>query len=108
MAAPDEAVQLPAPLDEEGGVGHVLGERVLEHVGQLGEAAALVDQLERAELPEEVVGPLPDLGQAVDQAPGELAPDHRGELERRLGASAQPVDAGRDHVLDRSGTVDLR
>ena len=46
----DQAVQLLAPLDEERGVGHVLGQRVLEHVGQLGVEAALVDQLERREL----------------------------------------------------------
>ena len=104
---PDESVQLPASLHEEGGVGHVLGQRVLEHVRQLGEAPALVDQLERGELAEEVLGPLPDPGEAVHEATGELPSDHRRELERPLGRLRQPVDARGDHVLDGGGNVDL-
>ena len=95
-------MQLPAPLDEEGVVGHVLGERVLEHVGQLGEEPALEDQLERGELPEEVVTALPDLREALHQTPRELTADHRGELERSLGGLGEAVDAGGDHVLDRA------
>ena len=48
----DEAVQLLAPLHEERVVGHVMGEGVLEHIGQLREERLFVDQLDRLELSE--------------------------------------------------------
>ena len=56
-----ESVELAAPLHEQRGVGHVLGQRVLERVGQLGKPAPLVDELERAQLAQRAVGTLPDL-----------------------------------------------
>jgi hypothetical protein len=100
-------VQLLAPLHEEGRVRHVLGQGVLEHVRELGEAPALEDQLERGELAQEVLGPLPDLGEAVHEPPGELAPDHGRELERPLGRLRESVDTRGDHVLDGAGNVHL-
>ena len=100
-------MELAAPLHQERGIGHVLGEGVLEHVGQLGEEPALVDQLERGQLAQEPVGPLADLGEAVDEAAREFATDDRGELERALGGLGQTVDPRGDDVLDRARNGDL-
>ena len=98
----DESVQLAAPLDEQRGVGDVLGQRVLEHVGQLGEHAAARGSARARSARAGSRRCAPELGEAVDKAPGELAADHRGELERALGRLGEPVDARGDHVLDRS------
>ncbi len=46
----DAAVERAPPAREHALVGHVVRERVLEHVGELGVAGLLVDQLERAQL----------------------------------------------------------
>jgi hypothetical protein len=103
----DALVQLLAPLDEERGIGHVLRERMLEHVGQLGEAPALEDQLQRGQLAQALLGALADLGEPVDQSAGELAPDRRRELERPLGRLGEAVDARSNHVLDGARHRDL-
>ena len=47
---PDGAVQLDAALPQHAVVRHVVRQRVLEHVGELGMRRLLVDQLERAQL----------------------------------------------------------
>src|SRR6266508_2263837 len=58
------------------------------------------EELQRRELAQEVLVPIAELGQVVDEAPRELAPDHGGQLQRALGGVRQPVDAGRDHVRE--------
>jgi hypothetical protein len=105
--ATDQPVQVLAPLHEQRVVGDVLRERVLEHVRQLGVETSLVDQLERGQLAEELLGALADLREAIDEAPRELAADHRGELERPLRRLLQAVDARGDDVVDRAGDRQL-
>jgi hypothetical protein len=46
----DDAVERPAPLEEQRGVGHVVGEGMLEGVREIGEQAALVEELRRLEM----------------------------------------------------------
>ena len=48
--APDHPVQLFPPLNEQTFVGNIVREGVLEHVGELGNARLLIDELERAQL----------------------------------------------------------
>jgi len=43
---PDQPVELLPALDEERVVRHFVGERVLEHVGELGKQGLLVDELD--------------------------------------------------------------
>jgi hypothetical protein len=43
----DASVQRPPPLVEEAAVGHLVGERVLESVLEIGEQRRLVQQLRR-------------------------------------------------------------
>ena len=62
------------PLHEHRVVGDVVGQRVLEHVGELGEERLLVDQLERLELAQEVFRSTADIGDPLEQATGELRP----------------------------------
>ena len=40
---PDQAVQVLPPLTQQCPVGDVLGQRMLEHIGQFGEISLLVD-----------------------------------------------------------------
>ena len=102
-----DAVQGSAPLHEQGGVGHVMGQGVLEHVGQLGEVGLLVNQLQRFELGQQLVHLRLDVRDAIQQPHRELAADDGGELDGFLGLALQPVDAAEDHLLDGVGHPDL-
>jgi hypothetical protein len=82
-------------------------EGMLEHVSQLWEKTLLVDKLNRFQVSEKLLGPPPDLCQPVDQPPGKLPADDRGELQRLLRRFRQTVNAGHDDVLDRVWDKDL-
>src|SRR5262249_26392569 len=79
----------------------VLGERMLEAVHQLGFVCAREDKVEAMQIPEmssyELVF---DLEDARDQRDAEASPYHCRALERLLERIRDPVDAGRDDVVD--------
>ena len=84
-----------------------MGQRVLEHVGQLGEEGLFIDQLDGLQLGQEVLGPPVQVGDAIEESPRELAADDGRELQRLLRRVGQPIDARHDDVLDRVGDDDL-
>jgi hypothetical protein len=84
-----------------------VGDEVLEHVGQLGEEGLLIDQLDGLEVAKEPLGLAADVGDPVEQASRELAPDDRGQLKALLGCLVEPVDPRGDHVLNRLWDHDL-
>ena len=71
----DHAMEIFSPLHQKRVVRDLVSESVLEHVGQLGEEALLVDELDRFELSQKLFGSLPDLSQAVHQPAGKLPAD---------------------------------
>jgi hypothetical protein len=89
-AESDATMQLPWPLGEQRVVHHVLRHGVSEHVGQLGEQALFVDQLEGFERLQELLGSPGMFPQSVDQPMRELPADDRGELQRALRTVLQP------------------
>ena len=93
-------MQLLPPPYQQGVVGHVLDEGVLEHIRQFGEETPLVDQFKRLEFLERGLGVGPQLGQAVEETTREFASDDRGELEEPLRGVGEAVDAGHNDVLD--------
>ena len=99
------AMQLAALLAEQRLVGHIVRQRVLEHVFQLWRAGLLVDQLYRSELPQGLPRVALQRRHTLDEPGGELPSNDRGDLERCLGALRQPVDAGHDDALDGVGDV---
>ena len=88
------AMRAPAGL-EEAPVSHVLDEGVLEHVLQVGKQRLLVDELQGLEVVQGVLQPLPDVGDAPEQAGSELAADHRRGLDGALPPLLQAVVAAR-------------
>jgi hypothetical protein len=80
----DRPVQLPPALDQERVVGHVVGQRVLEHVGQLGKDALLIDQLDGLQLAEEFLRAAAHVRDPLEQPAGKFPSDDRRELERLL------------------------
>ena len=106
-----QTVQRLALSGQQRREGHLLRQRVLEHERHLGEVARLVDQVERLELPQRAVqsglvaGPV--LGDALQQAGGELAADDGGELEGGLRLVREAVEAAEDDLLDRVGHPDV-
>ena len=78
--AADQTVKLAAPLDQQRAVCHVLGERVLEHVGELGVAPPFVDELEHGQLAQALLGAVANVSEAVDEPARELAAHHRSDL----------------------------
>ena len=103
----DRAVQLFASVQKERVIGNLMGQRVLEHIGQFGKECLLVDQLDGLQIPQELLRSLTEVSDPVEEAAGELAPDDRGELQRLLGRIRKPVDPRHDDVLNRVGNDDL-
>ena len=101
------AVKRAPPFDKEGRVGHLVGQGMLEHVGQLGEVDVAVDQLERFEFGQDVgqLGAL--IRDAFKQTGGELAADDRRQLQGGLRRAGEPVNPGQDDLLDGPGDPDL-
>ncbi len=103
----DDPVQGLAPPLQDALVGHVVGERVLEHEGQLGMGDLLVDQLEGAKLAYHCTHGLARLDDPLQQTQCELAADHRRHLDRPLRLLLEPVDPRHQHALDAVGDRDL-
>jgi hypothetical protein len=97
-------VQPPPLALEQRRIGDVVGEGVLEHVGELGVDALLVDQLEPPQLVQQL-GRFLRLGHALEEAHRELTPDHRSDLQRAFRPFVEAVDAGEEHLLDRGGDL---
>ena len=100
-------MQRPAPLVEQRGIGHVVGEGVLEGVREIGEQAALVEELRRLELreapPELIVG---EPGNLLEQRERHLAADDRRRLEQALVLRREAIDPRRQDRLHRGGHLD--
>ena len=76
----DRPVQRLAPLAEQRRVRDVVRERVIEHVRHLGVGLGAVHQLQLLELGQRGTQAGPEVGDALQQAGGELAADDRCEL----------------------------
>jgi hypothetical protein len=102
-------MQRPAALVEQRGIGHVVGEGVLERVLEVGEEAALVEELRCLEMreapPELIVG---ELGDVLEQREGHIATDHRRRLEQALVVRRQAIDPRRQDRLHRGRNLDAR
>ncbi len=103
-----DAVELLAPLQQQALVGDVVRERVLEHVHELRIERALEDEIEGAELPHAVGGVLRERRGPLQQPQRELAPDHRGRLDRPLRILGQTIEPRHDHALHRVGDIHVR
>ena len=106
----DAGVQGAPPLLEQALVGHLVGERVLERVLEVGEEARLVEELGGLEVREPARGARPPARRRWPGAAanGHVLADDRGGLEQALVLGRQAVDArGQDRLhrgrdLDRS------
>jgi hypothetical protein len=103
----DPSVEPLAPLLEQGAVGDLVGERVLEGVLGIGKEARLVEELGRLQLRE----PPPHrllrgVRHRPEQHEGNVLADDRGRLEQRLVLHGEPVDARRQDHLHRRGHLD--
>jgi hypothetical protein len=88
------------PLLEEAAVGHLVGQGVLESVGQLGEKTRLIEELRRLEVSEAAMEVrLGALGNGLQQQPGPIRTNDRRCLEQALFVRRQPVDACRQNRL---------
>jgi hypothetical protein len=99
------SVELSPAADEQGPVGRLLGQHVLEAVFALrdhGQLAHEVGALGDAEVLHEL-GAVH--GDPLQHALSEASSDHRGRLERRAGL-AEPVDAGHDQRLQAVRDLD--
>ena len=105
----DPGVKLAPPLLQEALVRHLIGQRVLEGVFQLGKEARLVEELGRlqeGESPPQVR--LGHVGDGLEKRKRHLRPDHRRGLEQPLFVRWQPIDTGRQHGLHRDRHLDRR
>jgi len=50
--------------------------------------------------------PVYETSSALEKASGELPSDHGGRLDRTAGLFVEPVESGRDHILDRVRHLD--
>ncbi len=98
--AADGAMGDPAAALEEGGVGHLVDEGVLEAIAGLRRAGRLVEELEPHQLAEGVVERVGLLPHRAQQAERDLPTDHGGDLEQPAGRVGEPVDSRAEHVLD--------
>jgi hypothetical protein len=68
-------MQLPASLHEQAVIGHVVRQRMLEHVRQFRIEAALVDELQYLQLLEEAFELRLHVRDALQETNPKLAPD---------------------------------
>ena len=97
-------MQGPALRSEHEVVGHVSGDDVLEHPGQLRFGRLEQDEVAALEAVKLVGQGRPVNRDGVDvaqQAMGEAAPDDAGHLQRQLLLGSQAVDAGEYDPLHR-------
>ena len=103
----DPSVEVTAPAREEAPIGHLMGERVLERVLEVGEEARLVDKLGRLKVSQLTTERLLVLVRdSLEESEGKVLPDDRGNLEEPLLIGRQAVDARGQDGLHRAGHVD--
>ena len=99
----------PCPhVGGEAAVGRLLGDRVLELVLRIEVVGAPWRQVELGEVVEVAPHLLRAAGRGVgrrDPSGPELPSDHTGDLDRRLLALAQLIDAGHHQALEAGGQV---
>jgi len=102
----DPRVQGAPAIMEHAAVRDVVGEGVLERVLVLGEEACFVQELGRPEGRESTpeVG-LGEIGDGLQERAGHVLADHGRRLEEPLVLGHQPIDARREHRLDRRGRL---
>ena len=100
-------VEYLPPFVQEGPVGDLVGERVLERVCPLGEHRRLVEELGCLEVRQPVVQRvLGQLGDRVQERERDILADHGGRLQEALLLGWKPVDASCKHGLDGGGHPD--
>ena len=100
-AAPGGRVVLASAALQHARIHHVLGQRVLEAVHQLGFLCARKDEVEAMELPEMPGDSIrDDLEDAREQGHSKASPHDCRPLERVLERFREAVNAGRDDVVD--------
>jgi hypothetical protein len=101
----DPAMQGAPALLEEAAVGDLVGEAVLEGVGEIREETGLVQELGGLEVREAAAqGLLGQVRDGLEEGEGDILPDHRRGLEEALLLGGQPVDPGRQDRLAVAGT----
>ena len=95
-------VEPPAAAFQHSVVRHLLRQRMLEGIQTLGTLGAQEDEVQVLQVPKATAhligGRLEKPGQQGDPEP---TADHRRTLQRLLERIRQPVDAGRDDIVDR-------
>jgi hypothetical protein len=104
----DSAVELAAPPLEQGVIGDVLDDRMLEDELQLGDESRLVDEFMVLQDPEVALHPRGRLRDPSQQLQAEFAADDGGGLDRALHGLIQAVDPGPDDVLHSPRQLDPR
>ena len=100
----DPLVRARPPFGEQGPVGHILRQRVLEHISEAGGGLVRDDHLcpgqHRHRFGQMALG---EIGDFAQQRPGYLRADDRHRLHERLLAYGQSIDARCESGLDRRG-----
>ncbi len=108
MVSTIRAWRVPPALVEEASVGHLVRERVLERVFEVGEEARLVEELGRLEMGEPSAQLLLTLVRdRHQQGEGHILADDRGRLEQAFVFWRESVDPGGEDGLDRGRNLDL-
>src|SRR5262245_18526800 len=103
----DACVQRPSTLLQQSPVGHLVGQRVLERVLEIGEQRDLVQELCRLQLRQQRTELLLLLlGDLLEQHKRYVLTDDGGDLEESLGFWRKTVDAGGEHRLNRGLNLD--
>jgi hypothetical protein len=98
----DAGVQCPPSLLKEAGIGHLVGEGMLESVLTFRKELCLVEKLSPLEVCEAAVhGVFGYLGNGLQQRQGHLRANDRCSLQELFLLRRQSVDACREHRLHR-------
>src|SRR5713226_3556325 len=103
----DPRVEHPAAVVQYGCVGDVMRQRMTERVLRLGEQACLVKELCGPKMRESATERLVrELGDRLEQRERYVLADDGGRLEQTFVLREEPVDARRQHRLDRGRNLD--
>jgi hypothetical protein len=103
----DLRVKLPSTLLQQSAVRDLVRESMLEGVLEIRIEARLVKELGGLEVIEPTAERLVrHLGDRLEQRERNVPADDRGDLEKMLVLRGEPVDARRQHRLDRGGNPD--
>ena len=103
----DPRMKLATPLLQQPPVGDVLRERVLEAVFAIWKQTRLIDELGGLQAVERAAKRfVRQLGHCPEQGERHVPADNRGDLQEALVVQGEPVDASRQHYLDRGRDLD--